>query len=212
MLVVLVVFLVRKVMAWARKDTLGAGKQLYLDQEKGADPSDIQRSLRSYLHARGIGSRARAVSNQVKSAQEKQRNLNSVIQAKFPEGTISWMKFNSAVETAANVLMRNCTVLANRINAFDVRDYQSLERANSALVSSTVKIAGPTDVKGERLQLMNSSIATMDEIIEANERLLLELDKLSIELGAIGLEESDARTASMLEEIQSLSEQAKYYQ
>ena len=73
--VALLVFGFRKVMKWARQDTLGGNKQLYLDQDTEPDPQDIQRSLRTYLHARGIGTRARAASNQVRAAVEKRNNL-----------------------------------------------------------------------------------------------------------------------------------------
>ena len=173
-------FAVRGIMKWAKKDTLGGGKQLYLDQEKGAEPRDIQSALRPYLHARGIGSRARAISNQVKAAQEKQANMTAVVKSKFPEGSLSNIKFQSAVDTAYNVIMRNCTILANRLNTFDVRDFQALE--------------------------------SMDVIIDANERLLLHLDKLDAELALVGMEQNETETNEMLAEVQTLVEQAKFYQ
>ncbi|MBE6472349.1 MAG: hypothetical protein E7Z99_02030 [Coriobacteriaceae bacterium] len=197
-------------MKWAKRETLGGGKQLYLDSDKGAEPRDIQAALRAYLHARGIGSRARAVSNQVKAAQEKQANMTAVVKAKFPEGSLSNLKFQSAVDTAFNTILRNCTILANRLNAFDVRDFQTLERAKSAQMLGRREMV--TDVQAERLRLMNDAIASMDDIINANERLLLQLDKLSAELALIGFDQNEADTNDMLEEIKTLTEQAKFYQ
>ena len=208
--VALLVFGFRKVMKWARQDTLGGNKQLYLDQDTEPDPQDIQRSLRTYLHARGIGTRARAASNQVRAAVEKRNNLTIVIESKFPPGTLSHTKFMSAVDTAYNVLLRNCAIIANRINFFDVRDYQMLERANSSVLPS--RTAAPKDIQQERLELMNMSIQTLDNIIAANEKLLLELDKLAIELGTVGLESSETNTNDMLDEIGVLTEQTRYYQ
>jgi len=208
--VVAIVFAVRAIMKWAKKETLGGGKQLYLDQEKGAEPRDIQNALRAYLHARGIGSRARSISNQVKAAQEKQANLTAVVKAKFPEGSISNVKSQSAVDTAYNVILRNCTILSNRINTFDVRDFQALERANSASILGKKEIV--TDVQAERWRLMHEAIASMDDIIDANERILLQLDKLAAELALVGLEENEAQSNEMLVEIQTLVDQAKFYQ
>lgn len=69
-----------------------------------------------------------------------------------------------------------------------------------------------TDVQAERLRLMNDAIASMDDIINANERLLLQLDKLSAELALIGFDQNEADTNDMLEEIKTLTEQAKFYQ
>ena len=52
----------------------------------------------------------------------------------------------------------------------------------------------------------------MDDIIDANERILLQLDKLAAELALVGLEENEAQSNEMLVEIQTLVDQAKFYQ
>ena len=209
--VALAVFAIRKVVKWIKDGNPGQGKKMYLDQQTGAPVADIQSVLKSYSHASTVGSRARSAMAQVTSASEKRRNLETIIDGKFGKTSLTFTKFMSAVDVAYDVLVRNCTTVANRIQSFDLQDYRSLERSQM-----TSKWKGSTSLAStaqiQRLDLMKANISEMDAIISSNEGLLLEMDKLSVSLMNVGQHEAEHKTTGILEELQTLTEQARLYE
>lgn len=211
---VLAFFGIRKLVRWVRRGSAKEKEFVALDQENGSPAEDIERVLKRHIHDRAIGSRARAALTQVASTTERQKTLTSIISSKFTRESLSWTKFIAVVDTACHVLNRNCTYLANQIQSFDTNDYLMLQRSNAAARLKSIQASGaaPSNTQIQRWSLMNANLQEMDNILAANDHLLLELDKFSAEIAHVGQEDAGAATHDILMEIQQLSDQAKLYQ
>lgn len=183
----------------------------YLDEDAGASAAEITGLLKQYTRADGVNTRARKALAQVDSANRKRENLRALISGKFTEGSLSWDKFVAAIDAAYNVLLRNLTQLTNRVQTFDAEDYRVQKRERSGVAYRRDGISDT--VQDERWEAMEASLAEMDQILTANERLLLDLDKFALEFSKLDQEgSSENRVDAMLEEIQQLTEELKYYQ
>lgn len=157
------------------------------------------------LSERGrVGSFAREAATQVETMGRRSERLARVVVATFGEGSLSTGKFMAVVEAAQRTLLRNCALLANRIQAFDSEGYRKAKRRPQA--------ARPLDpLETERMELFEEAISDMGKIIEANERLLLEMGKLEMELSDLEGDDNREDNSRMLEEVNELLDQTRYY-
>ena len=182
----------------------------YLDEDGGASSAEISSILKRYTRADGVDTRARKALAQLDGANRKRENLRALISGKFTEGSLSWDKFVAAVDAAYEVLLRNLTQLTNRVQTFDAEDFRVQKRERSGAAFKRDGISD--DVQDQRWEAMQASLAEMDGILTANERLLLDLDKFALELGQLDQEgSSENRVDEMLEEIRQLTEELKFY-
>jgi hypothetical protein len=179
-----------------------------LDVDHGTADQAIQ-VMERYSKADLVGPVAQAAKMQLESVKVKQTALHSLIGRKFSEGSISYDKFASAVDAAVTTIVKNNLILANRIQTFDVKDYRRMEQlvANGMYLKDKV----PNEIQEERFRMHEENKNAMDSIVTANERLLLELDRFSVEVGKMDTYETSEANAAMIEEIRKLIEQTKYY-
>jgi hypothetical protein len=208
-IVALIVFAVRKASSAIKgHDTYDAPAYKHLDRTAGTTPDDIVNVMKRYVHADAVDTRARTTITEVENATRKRDGIVNLLSGKFAEGSMTWDRFVVATDSAYQTVLDNCVLLANRIQTFDVQDYRMLARSRGA---SFKKDAIPDDLQEERWLTLNDALSEMDDIITANEKLLLELDRFSAEIGQLNQLGTDERTAEMLEEIKNLTEEAKLY-
>lgn len=150
-----------------------------------------------------VGEYAREARGQIESMDHRRERLYRVIGAKFAEGSMSWDKFTAVVDAAQRTLLRNCALLSNRAQSFDVDGYRKTRR----LLPGSQE--GSLDQ--ERAGLYREALDDMREVIEANERLLLEMGKLEMEISDLESDDNREDNTRMLEEVEELLEQTKYY-
>lgn len=171
---------------------------------------DIKRMLGEYEKKAVVGKYARSGMEELESAQRKRDSLFEVIGTKFQEGSLSWQKFTDVVESATQAVAHNSALLARRIQAFDVDDYN--RNAHDTITGLFRRSTVPESVRQEKRALYEASLDDMRGIIGANERLLLELDKFSIEMGQFETNAQAEANTQLLEEINTLIDETKYYQ
>ena len=164
---------------------------------------DVLPALADFSEAPVVGSYAREAASQVESMERRHARLDRIICAKFGQESLSHDKFVAVVDAARRTLLRNCALLSNRVQAFDADAYRKARRALPA--------AGEGSIEAERLAVLEGALTDMREVIEANERLLLEMGKLEMELSDLESDDNREDNTRMLEEVKELLEQTKYY-
>lgn len=67
------------------------------------------------------------------------------------------------------------------------------------------------DDHSEQTELYERSLAGMRDIIDANERVLLEMAKLEMELSSLEADDTREAASETIEELQGLIEETRYY-
>ena len=128
---------------------------------------------------------------------------------KFQEGSITWEKFAEGIEAATQAIAFNSALLTKRIKAFDVEDYK--RNAKNTITGLFNRGTVPEEVRQERRAMYEANLDDMRTIVTANERLLTELDRFAIEMGRLESGANEQSNDRLLEEINTLVDETKYY-
>ena len=179
------------------------------DVDEGASAESVKRVLKRYQRASVVGKRAQAAVTALEDEERKSAAFRAVLDRKFQPGSLSWDKFAVAADMTHDAILRNCAALANRIQVFDRAGYQKKELGHR---SSTWRERDQEDPQSAEKQLvLQEGLDQMDALLASNERLLTELDKLTIELGKLTDADSNADGERIVEEIRTLIDETKYY-
>ena len=147
--------------------------------------------------------RGHAGVRRVRRRRRRHGRLVRAIESTFGEESLTAGKFVAVADAARSTLLRNCALLSNRIQAFDVDGYRATRRRLPSL--------GEGSLASEQLAMYEDALADMREVIEANERLLLEMGKLEMEVSDLEGDDNREDNTRMLDEVRDLLEQTKYY-
>lgn len=179
-----------------------------LDSDKGTMEQALK-VMNRYAKADVVGPIASAAKSELEAAARKQEDLHAIIESKFVKNTITYDKFASVVDAAIATVTKNSLVLANRIQTFDARDYRHIEQA---LSSGSYRTDGiPDEIQEDKGRIYAKAMEDMNAIVEANERLMLELDRFAAEISALDSADNAAENSAILEEVRQLIEETKFY-
>lgn len=185
------------------------GKYEHMDIDKGSTAEDIAKVFRRYARLDTVGKYAQAGKTTIEGLDTKYEGFYATLKAKFQRGTITWDKFAVGGESVYQTVLRNCAVLANRIQTFDREDYRQLSRQ---IRNASYSAAAPLNtLQQQKWQLLKASLADMDAIITSNEQLLFELDKLASELDKLQNAGLTEESEQLLDEVRTLIDETKYY-
>ena len=153
-----------------------------------------------------VGESAKTAVAQIENMQHRRDRLHRVIDADFGSESLSHDKFAAVVDAAERTLLRNCALLCNRIQAFDVEGYRKTKR----LLPSVAEL-NTNSLDTERMAVYQDALSDINEVLEANERMLLEMGKLEMELSDLESNNTLEDNTRMLDEVKVLLEQTKYY-
>ena len=176
-----------------------------LETSEVDESEDVLPLLKAYSERPIVGGYAFEAASQIESMEHRKARLYRVISSTFGSESISHDKFAAVVDAAERTLWRNCALLCNRVQAFDVDTYRKAKRQLPGSTQSSDPILA------EQLRVYEDAIEDMREILEANERLLLEMGKLEMELSDLQADDNREDNTHMLEEVNDLLEQTKYY-
>jgi len=182
---------------------------VYFDVDAGATPKQIADVMRGYEQERVVGTYARTIISTLNSAELQRKGLFSQIDSEFQRGSISWDRFASTASKGLDAIVRNCALLANRVQSFDVDEYERMEHFYTTGAELRNGTQDPALI--QRWALLRDTKAEMDGILSANEGLLLELGKLSAELSKLSRSETSDQSSQIAEEVSRLVEETKYY-
>ena len=170
---------------------------------------DVKRVLGEYEKSNVVGTYAKHAIAELESAEMKRAHLYETISSKFSEGSLTWMKFVEVVDAATNAIAHNSSILARRIQTFDVDDYNRTTRNTITGLFNRTTI--PDSLRQEKREVYEMSLNDMRGIVAANERLLLELDKFKNEMALLETNANAEVNTYLLEEVNALVEETKYY-
>ena len=182
---------------------------IYLDFEAEDAPDTIRRVMAAYLDTPVVGSYASSVRTTLDALEFRRRSLLGEIDAKFSPRSLSWEKFHATAVTALDAALRNCALLGNRVQTFDVAEYERyLSFMNSGGFSSN---PNPGKAALERWKLCCDTLGEMDEIRDATDGLMTELVKLSAEISRLDSSTTPDDTRDVSEEVARLVDETKLY-
>ncbi len=175
-----------------------------LEASEVNEADDVLWQLQDLTHLPIVGRFAQEAVGQIENMEHRCERLERLLGSKFDQGSFTYDKFMAVVQAAHLTLLRNCALLANKAQAFDVDGYKKTGRRLNA--------AGQSDQLGtEQLAIYEDALADMRKISEANERLLLEMGKLEMEVSDFDEDEAREGNERTLEEVGQLLDQMKYY-
>lgn len=174
----------------------------YLDVD-AASQQDVEKIVNAYLEDAVLGGHAQAVTDTFARMQTCRTGIFMLLEQEFDKNSLTWDKFSAPVEVAFDGVVRNSAQIANRLLTFDSAEYQRMDRIDQA--------GGYDDESNEvaRLKVMRETLREMDKYQANNDRLLTELEGLRKELMALTGSVTD--TNQIIEEIQQLADDTKYY-
>lgn len=193
---------------WRRmhpKAALPAGSQPYAYLEDDASQDSVVKAVAPYVEDAVLGPHAQGVLQTFETAERRRKGIFSILEDEFSQSSLTWDKFSAPVEVAFEKVVYNAAQIANRIQAFDSKEFQRMGRIEKA--------GGYSDDRPEvqRLKTMRSSLEEMDRIQDKNDRLLSELEKLQAELTTMAGAGYVTATDEVIEEIRKLAEDTQYY-
>jgi len=169
------------------------------------DPDDVLPQLEGFSEQPVVGQYALEAAQQIENMEHRRNRLYRAIEATFGAESLSRDKFVAVVDAAERTLLRNCALLSNRIQSFDVVGYRKAKRLLGDGSSSEVGL------HKERMTMYEDALKDMREVIEANEHLLLQMGKLEMEISDLESDDNREDNSKMLEEVKGLLEETKYY-
>lgn len=146
-----------------------------------------------------FGNLAKTAAGQIERLKKISNRAEKIIGEKFNQGSISWQRYISVVKSAEDVLTKNIVRMANRMQMFDEEEYKNLQHYKEDDI--------PDDIQEEQISIYNRNIGLIKDIISANEKILVKMDVLAMELAEGNTEDEQ----DILDTIKRLAEEAKYY-
>lgn len=142
---------------------------------------------------------AKTTLSQVERLQKSISRVQDEINAKFEKGSMSWDRYWSVVDSAGSISLDNIFSIVKRMQMFDESEYIKLKTTykNDSI---------PDDIQEKQIALFENNMELIKSAIAANEKLILQLDTLSIELST-----SEKEDNFLIDEIESLTQEVKYY-
>ena len=179
-------------------------KKKPIEIEKITDLDKAKSILKSYGNSRFFGNFSRTASGQLDRILKCRNRLSGILEQKFAEGTMSWDKFNSVALAAESSAIRNVVAMANRMQLFDEAEYAKLQHYREDDI--------PDDIQEEQIRLYQKNFDAVKSTIALNEKILLKLDALSMELATSEAGSNEELNSDLLGEIEKLIDETKYYQ
>ncbi len=181
---------------------LSKKEQKFITRENISDIDKAEALLRTYFGGKYFGKTAKAADEQLQRMLKSFKRTKIMIDEKFDEGSLSWNKYSSIVDAAQQSALDNIIAMANRIQMFDETEYRRLSSYKDDMI--------PDDVQEKQLELYDKNMDNIRNAIAVNEKLLLKMDTLSMELSDVG-EKKGNESDELLKEIEQLTEEVKYY-
>lgn len=160
--------------------------------------------LKKHWDSKYFGGMAKTASEQLDRILNCRRRLAGILEQKFTKGTMSWDKFNSVVEAAEASAIKNVVAMSNRMRLFDEKEYARLQHYREDDI--------PDDIQEEQLKLYQKNFDNVRSTIALNEKILLKLDALAMEVSSFASGKDAELNNDLLTEISRLIDETKYYQ
>ena len=140
--------------------------------------------------------------SQVKRFKRKTKTIREIILQKFSPQELAYQKFDKVLIEVENILYLNMRSILNKIAAFDVEEYESLQK----------KGFPKNEVSDEKMQIYNEYLDFVKNATATNEEILLKLDKMLFEVSRYNsLDSGDINNLPALAAMDELIKNANLY-
>lgn len=160
--------------------------------------------LKSYGGSKYLKGMASTAAEQVERILKCRVRLSGILDQKFTKGTMSWDKFNQVALSAEDSAINNVVAMANRMQFFDEKEYERLQHYREDNI--------PDDIQEQQLLLYSKNFDDIKSMIALNEKILLKLNTLTMEISSSSNEKNLDSNDDLLREIEKLISETKYYQ
>lgn len=141
--------------------------------------------------------------SQIERMENEVSTFEKLVSRRFGQGTLSYEKFMGVIRSASDALSKSIIRIVNKMIIFDETEYKKLS-------SSQYKLDDiPDAIQEKKKQLYDENLDDMRSILEKNEKVLLEVDHLMMEMSDMDYSEQDIDGAAA--EINRLLSQLEYY-
>ncbi|QJD83045.1 hypothetical protein [Cohnella herbarum] len=165
---------------------------------------DFVQAIVRYKHVKSFREDISLALEQLERMRKKQLTLFQVLNQRFEPNELSYKKFASVVLTVEKLFYMNVRSVLNRFSVFDESELEGAWRRDPERLSSKLQ--------QEKANMHNEHLAFVKSSLDANEEMLLKLDKLLMEISRLdGLDPGEIENMPGMQEIDSLIKQTKYY-
>ena len=141
--------------------------------------------------------------NQLKRFKRKSKTIREILVQKFSPQELTYQKFDNVLNEVENILYLNMRSILNKIAAFDVEEYEILQK----------KGFPENEISEEKMQIYNEYLNFVKNATETNEKILLKLDKMLFEVSRYNsLENGEIMELPALAEMDELIKNANLYE
>lgn len=159
--------------------------------------------LEDHRSGKVLGPIAKSALSQMQRLENVGVNYEKLVVQRFGMGTLSYEKFMGVVRSASEALEKGYVKMANKMIIFDEAEYQHL--SSDAYHHDAI----PDQVQEEKKALYDGNLASLRQILEKNEKILLEVDHLMAEMS--DLEQPEQAIDQAAAQIDGLLAQLGYY-
>lgn len=167
--------------------------------------SDIDKAealLKAYFNGKYFGKTAKTASEQLSRMLKSFGRTKVIIDERFGAESLSGSKYYSIIKAAEDSALNNIVIMANRMQMFDEAEYERLQDYKNDEL--------PDDIQEKQIELYSSNLEKIKATIVLNEKILLSVDNLLMELSANDIDSTESD--ELLSEIEQLTKEAKFYQ
>lgn len=165
------------------------------------DVKDVRKIASGYQYGVFLGKSARAIVNQADTVGEKINEARAAVDNRFAKESITWDRYMGVVDSAAETALDNLDMMARRISVLDEREY--------ARIANPLRSLTHKEDTSDRLEFYQENKRLIDKGINDNEVMFNKLDKLALELGRDT--DNGAKTDAVIQDIEDITNQVKYY-
>ncbi len=179
-------------------------RRLMFGQDSLPDINQARAILKSFHGGKYFGRIADTTVDQLDRLTLTMNRADRAIEMKFEAGSMAYDRYVSTISAAKSAAINNCVGMANRMQLFDESEYAKLENYKNDDI--------PDDIQEKQIALYKKNREQIESAVAANEKLILALDTMSVELTSQKDSMQDDNQQSMLlDEIEKLTDQVKLY-
>ncbi|MBQ8134500.1 MAG: hypothetical protein IJ192_08860 [Clostridia bacterium] len=153
-----------------------------------------------------------SATDQISRLENKKKTLDNILSQYFSPQEVAYTQFQDTVGALKELFYYNIKKILNRITIFDYKDYLKVddELKNAPVVDGITVFSSSADAQ---ITIYNEHIDYVRELVEENEKILLKLDSLLLEISrSDDINESDFEQMPAMQEINELISQTNFYQ
>ena len=141
--------------------------------------------LEHYRFSAILGGISTSAISQIERMENEVSTFEKLVSRRFGQGTLSYEKFMGVVRSASDALSKSIIRIVNKMIIFDEIEYKKLSSAQYKLDDI------PDDIQEKKKQLYDENLDDMRSILEKNEKVLLEVYHLMMEMSYMYYSEQD---------------------